>query len=154
MKIYNTIYRNKVPITNLACFEKVKTISLVWNHISGIAFYSESLTRKPPFFNAASFVVVSIFLDAAVLPSTVYSVHICRVVSCTQAIASFWIYIDIARSLSPHCAPSMNANFTTLKRFARPAIFSFSQWLFMDSGVIFYITVKKTWNKSNSNFLK
>ena len=79
MKIYNTIYRNKVPITNLACFEKVKTISLVWNHISGIAFYSESLTRKPPFFNAASFVVVSIFLDAAVLPSTVYSVHICRV---------------------------------------------------------------------------
>ena len=64
-------------------------------------------------------------------------------VSCTQAISSFWIYIDIARSLFPHCAPSMNANFTTLKRFARPAIFSFSQWLFMDSGVIFYITVKK-----------
>ena len=109
MKIYNTIYRNKVPITNLACFEKVKTISLVWNHISGIAFYSESLTRKPPFFNAASFVVVSIFLDAAVLPSIVYSVHICRV--CFMYTSNL-IVLNIHR----HCSFSFSSLCTWYER--------------------------------------
>ena len=51
----NTIYRHKAPITNLACFRMVKAISLLWNPISSIALYSESLVRIGFFFNAVSF---------------------------------------------------------------------------------------------------
>ena len=59
----NTQYNlQKWSTNNKPCIFSEGESKLVLNHISSIAFYSESLARKPSFFNAASLVNVVWFL--------------------------------------------------------------------------------------------